>query len=147
MRMLRIERQFNVSPEKVFAAFTNPTDMRVWWTEDTVFEIDLQVGGKYAITRKEGEAILSMTGEYLEISFPHKLKYTCAMLDFSSVIDTITIEIISDGKGGSLMTFIQEVEGIDSELMQLSEGTVSESEKGWQMGFDLMRDNWAGTNS
>lgn len=146
MERLKIERQFNVSPEKVFAAFTNPKDMRVWWTEDTEFELDLKVGGRYSIIRKEGETTFKMTGEYLEVGFPCKLKYTCAMLDFSPIIDTITIEIKSDGKGGSLMAFIQEGKGIDGELKVLPQGMVSESEKGWQMGFNLMRDNWASTD-
>ena len=40
---LRIERSFHASPETVFDAFTEPTAMRVWWTENTSFEIDLRV--------------------------------------------------------------------------------------------------------
>lgn len=138
MKSLRIERQFDIGPEKVFAAFTNPEDMRAWWTEETEFEIDLRAGGKYVITRKEDDVTYRMTGAYLEVNKPNKLKYTCAMPDFSPIVDTITIEIRSDGKGGSLMSFLQEGEGIDSELQELPEGAVSESEKGWQMGFDLM---------
>lgn len=35
MKKLKIEREFNVVSEKVFGAFTNPREMRVWWTEDT----------------------------------------------------------------------------------------------------------------
>jgi len=143
MKNLRIERHFDVSEEKVFASFTHPDDMRIWWTDDTEFEIDLRVGGSYAISRKEGDMILTMTGDYLAVEYPYKLVYTCAMLDFSPIVDTITIEIHPDGSGGSNMTFTQEGEGIDSELKDLPEGTISESEKGWQMGFDLMADNWA----
>lgn len=142
MKSLKIVRKFDVMPEKVFAIFTKPKDMVVWWTEDTQFSIDLKVGGKYSIMRKEGDAIYNMTGEYLELHQPNKLKYTCAMLDFSPIIDTISIEIQPDGKGGSILTFIQEGEGIDSELKELPENTVSESEKGWKMGFDLMESHW-----
>ena len=40
------------------------------------------------------------------------------------------------------MIFIQEGEGIDTELKELPEGTTSESEKGWQLGFDLMEQSW-----
>lgn len=142
MKQLRIQRQFNVKPEQVFKAFTNPDDMIVWWTHDTVFDIDLQVGGKYTISRRDGENTFVMTGKYLEVDPPNKLVYTLAMPDFSPVTDTITIEIQPDGKGGSQMTFTQVGNGIDEELQQLAEGEVSESEKGWAYGFDLMMENW-----
>jgi len=142
MKSLKIERHFDVAPEKVFAIFTNPEEMIVWWTPDTKFDINLQVGGHYTITREEDGLIHRMTGEYLEVDKPNKLKYTCAMPDFSPITDNITIEIESDGKGGSNMIFIQEGEGINAELKELPEGTVSESEKGWQMGFDLMVEHW-----
>ncbi len=142
MKKLTIERQFSASPEKVFGAFTDPREMKVWWTMDTEFDIDLRVGGRYIITRKEGGITHRMTGEYLEIEKPNKLKYTCAMPDFSPITDTISIAIHSNGKGGSIMIFIQEGEGIDAELKELQEATASESEKGWQLGFDLMERSW-----
>lgn len=146
MKQLKIVRQFDVEPEKVFAAFTNPNDMIVWWTTDTKFDIDLRVGGQYTITRTEGETSFVMTGEYLEVEQPNRLKYTCAMPDFSPIVDTIAVEIKPDGSGGSQLTFIQVGEGIDEELQQLPEGTVSESEKGWNLGFDLMVRAWREKN-
>ena len=142
MRNLKIIRYFDVEPEKVFGVFTNPDEMIVWWTPDTKFDVDLRVGGQYSITRKEGETIFVMTGKYLEVEHPNKLKYTCAMPDFSPVVDTISIEIQPNGKGGSRFTFLQEGEGIDEELKQLPEGTISESDKGWNQGFDLMVQSW-----
>lgn len=142
MKTLKIERQFNVVPEKIFGAFTKPEEMRVWWTEDTEFDVDLRVDGNYTITREENGMILRMTGKFLEVEQPNKLKYTCAMPDFSPFTDTLTVEIHPDGKGGSRMIFTQEGEGIDVELSELPPGTVSESEKGWQQGFDLMEQSW-----
>lgn len=142
MKQLKIIKQFDVEPEKVFAAFTNPNDMIVWWTPDTKFDIDLRVGGQYTIMRTEGEDTFVMTGKYLEVKQPNKLKYTCAMPDFSPIVDTITVEIKPDGNSGSQLTFIQVGEGIDEELQQLPEGTISESEKGWNYGFDLMEQAW-----
>jgi uncharacterized protein YndB with AHSA1/START domain len=142
MKKLKLERKFDFSPHRVFEAFTIPEKMRVWWTGDTEFEIDLRIGGRYSIKRKEGEVTYIMTGEYLEIDKPNKLVYTYEMPDLSPNIDTIKIEIIPDKKGGSIMTFVQEGIDIDSELKELPEGTISESEKGWQQGFDLIRDAW-----
>ena len=142
MRELKIERHFDVEPEKVYRAFTNPKDMIVWWTPDTKFDIDLRVGGQYTISREEDGNKFVMTGKYLEVERPHKLKYTCGMPDFSPVMDTITVEIQADPKGGCQLTFIQVGVGIDEELKQLSEGTISETEKGWNYGFDLMEKSW-----
>jgi len=142
MKSLKIERYFKVTPERVFSIFTNPEELIVWWTPDTKFDIDLRVGGQYTITREENGIVHRMTGKYLEVEQPNKLKYTCAMPDFSPITDTITIEIHPGENGGSKMVFIQEGVGINEELKELPEGTVSESEKGWQMGFDLMEKYW-----
>jgi uncharacterized protein YndB with AHSA1/START domain len=76
---LQIVRKFAVAPEVVFDAFTKPEAMRVWWTEQTTFDIDLRVGGRWTITRQEGETLYEMTGEYLELERPYRLKYTIAM--------------------------------------------------------------------
>lgn len=147
MKQLKIVRYFSAHPEKVFAAFIKPEDMIVWWTPDTRFVIDLRVGGRYTITRTEGEDTFRMTGEYLEIDHPRKIKYTCSMPDFSKVVDTITIEIKPDGNKGSQLTFVQSGEGIDEELQNLPEGSVSESEKGWRYGFDLIEQNLKHSNN
>ncbi len=138
---LQIVRKFAVAPEVVFDAFTKPEAMRAWWTDQTTFAIDLQVGGRWTITRTEGETVYVMTGEYLEIARPYQLKYTIAMPQFSPNSDTISIEIKPD-QGGCVVTFVQCGEDIASELAALPPGEVSASEVGWQQGFDLMEAAW-----
>lgn len=140
---LRILRKFDVAPEVVFDTFTKPGSMRVWWTDQTTFDIDLRVGGQWKIDRKEGEETYTMTGEYLEIERPHRLRYTIAMPQFSPNSDTVTIDITPDGKGGCKMIFVQSGRDIAAELQELPPGEVSESEKGWEQGFDLMEAAWA----
>ncbi|MBP3193657.1 SRPBCC domain-containing protein [Natronogracilivirgula saccharolytica] len=83
-----------------------------------------------------------MTGEYLEAERPQRLKYTIAMPQFSPNSDIVTIDIVPDGVGGSKLTFVQSGKDIAAELRELPEGAISESEKGWQQGFDLMEDAW-----
>jgi uncharacterized protein YndB with AHSA1/START domain len=140
---LKIVRKFDVAPEIVFDAFTKPEAMRVWWTADTQFDIDLRVGGQWTITRVESDMTLAMTGEYLEIDRPHRLKHTIAMPQFSPNSDIISIQFNPDGKGGCEVTFVQSGPDIAEELNTIAPGEVSESEKGWQQGFDLMADAWA----
>ena len=139
---LKIVREFNVAPEVAFDAFTKPEAMRVWWTDDTTFDIDLRVGGRWTITRQEGEVTYTMTGEYLEVERPYRLRYTIAMPQFSPNSDTVVIDIAPDGKEGCKVTFVQYGKDIAAELQELRPGEVSESEKGWQQGFDLMEKAW-----
>lgn len=140
--VLRIVRQFNVAPEVVFDALTKPEAMRVWWTEDTTFDIDLCVGGTWTITRTEEDMSFMMTGEYMEVDRPERLQYTISMPQYSPNIDTVSIDISPDGKGGCNVDFVQNGPDIADELKALAAGEVSESEKGWQQGFDLMAAAW-----
>lgn len=137
-KILKIVRNFSATPEAVFDVFTKPEAMRVWWTDQTTFDIDLRVGGRWTIVRKEGDTTYTATGEYMEVERPHRLKYTYAMPQFSPNSDVISIEIESDGKGGSIMTYIHEGTDIAEELASVKAGAMSESEKGWRQGFDLM---------
>lgn len=64
------------------------------------------------------------------------------MPQFSPNSDTISIDITPEGKGGCEVIFVQSGPDIAEELKELSDGSVSESEKGWQQGFDLMAEAW-----
>ena len=141
---IRIVYPFKVKPQVVFDAFTKPEAMKVWWTETTEFDIDLQIGGNWTITRTAGENVYVAKGKYIEIDPPNRLKYSYAMPQFSPNTDTITIDIVPDGAGGAILTY--EVAGKDtaSELAELKEGEVSQSEQGWRMGFDMMAAAWEG---
>jgi uncharacterized protein YndB with AHSA1/START domain len=139
---LKIVRQFNVAPEVAFDAFTDPDAMRVWWTDDTTFDMDLRAGGTWTITRKEGDMVFTMTGEYLEFDRPYHLRQTISMPQFSPNSDIVTIDVKPVGNGGCEVTFVQNGDDIAAELEGLAPGTVSESEKGWQQGFDLMEAAW-----
>lgn len=141
-RNIRIVRRFDIAPEIVFDSFTDPASMRVWWTDDTTFDIDLRVGGHWTITRNESEFTFTMTGEYLAVDRPNKVSYTISMPQFSADIDIVTIDIAHDGKGGCEVIFVQTGPGIAAELQLLEPGIVSESEKGWTLGFDLMEAAW-----
>lgn len=139
--ILKIVRQFNVAPDIVFDAFTDPEAMRVWWTDETTFDFDLRVDGQWKIVRTEGEMIFTMLGEFLEVDRPHRLRYTIAMPQFSPNNDMITIDIAST-EDGCEMTFVQSGKDIAAELQDLEPGSISESEKGWQQGFDMMAEAW-----
>ena len=139
---LKIVRRFNVKPAVVFDVFTNPDSMKIWWTKNTSFDIDLKVGGRWTIMRQTQDAIYIVLGEYLEIEKPHKLKYSYAMPQYSTMIDTISIDMIADGEKGTIMTFEQVGKDIEKELSEVVEGSKSNSERGWNQAFDLMENAW-----
>jgi len=139
---LRIVRRFAVAPEVVFEALTVPEAMRVWWTEQTTFAIDLRVGGRWTIVRREGDQTFVAEGEYLEVDPPHRLRYTFGMPQFSPNRDTIAVEIAPEGTG-CVVVFEQSGVDIASELRDLAAGERPASEAGWQKGFDLMEAAWA----
>mgnify|MGYP002620079328 CR=1 FL=1 len=140
---LQIVRRFVVSPETVFDTLTKPDDMRIWWNEgETIFDIDLRVGGRWTIINRRGGEEYTATGEYLEVERPRRLKYTFAMPQFSPNSDTIAVEIEPEGDG-CVVTFVQSGEDIANELTATPPGAVSGSEAGWQQGFDLMAAAWA----
>ncbi|TVR97510.1 MAG: SRPBCC domain-containing protein [Trueperaceae bacterium] len=138
---LRIVRRFDVPPRKVFDAFTEPDAMRVWWTPDTSFDLDLRVGGRWRITRPDGDETLVMEGAYLEVDPPTRLRFTIAMPQFSGTADEISLTVEPDGVG-CVVTFEQTGDGIADELRALPTGATSASEAGWQQGFDLMEGAW-----
>jgi uncharacterized protein YndB with AHSA1/START domain len=141
-RGLRIERQFDVSPDVVFRMLTDPVEMRVWWGDDTEFDIDLRAGGRWTIIRREaGEEYLA-TGEYLVVDQPVRLVYTFSMPQFSQNSDTITVQIKPTSEG-CFVVFEQDGPDIAAELLNLPPGEPSPSEAGWQMGFDLMDAAWS----
>ena len=119
---LRIERRFDVPPETVFDTLTDPELMRIWWGDDAEFDIDLGVGGRWEITRREDGVSYLAKGNYLEIERPSRLQYTFGMPQFSPDFDTITIRIEADD-GGSFVTFEHSGDGIAMELRDLPPGT------------------------
>lgn len=140
--ILRIVRQFNVVPEVVFDALTKPEAMRVWWTDETEFDIDLRVGGTWTITRTDGDMTFMMTGEYLKVNRPSSLKYTISMPQYSPNSDTVSVDIVPNGNGGCEVTFVQSGPDIAEGLKALPNGEISQSEEGWQQGFDMMEEAW-----
>jgi uncharacterized protein YndB with AHSA1/START domain len=138
---LKIIRRFNTSPDVVFDAFTKPDAMRIWWSDETSFDIDLRTGGKWTITRKEGDQTYVMTGEYLEVDSPFRLRHTIGMPQYSPNFDIISIHIKPD-KDGSVLIFEQSGSDIETEIQELEPGETSPSEAGWQQGFDLMEAAW-----
>lgn len=103
---LRVSRHFSASPEQVFDAWLDPKTASKWLFATPTGEIvrcdiDAKVGGKFTITRRDGEDI-DHTGEYVEIDRPRRLVFTFAVQKFSAEETRVTIDITPSDNGCDL---------------------------------------------
>jgi len=73
---VKFEKAFDAPVAKVWAAWTNPEELKKWWGPDNVTipecEIDLRVGGRVYIVMEATEAM----GEYAGTRWPMEAKIT-----------------------------------------------------------------------
>src|SRR5689334_15946517 len=99
---LRMSRRFAATPERVFAAWTDPAIARRWLftvpeSEAHAIELDVRAGGKWEISDRRGGVDYRALGEYLAVEPPHRLVFTFGMPQFSPEFDRVTVEIAADG--------------------------------------------------
>ena len=79
--VLRITRNFDATPERVYQAFTNPGDLEKWFgpkgVDCIVHDIDPRPGGAYSFTmRNENGEEHPLSGVFQEVIPDKKLVYT-----------------------------------------------------------------------
>jgi uncharacterized protein YndB with AHSA1/START domain len=120
IKQLVIERTFKSPPERVFAAFTEPDQLKKWWWPNgftcPAAEVDLRVGGKYRLAMEWPGSIPAadqfshyMGGEYYEIDPPHRLVMSGrAVNDDQGELFATLIEVtFATCEGGTALTVRQ----------------------------------------
>ena len=69
------------TPERIFAALTNPEERMKWWGQEgrfrvSQFESDLRPGGKWVMRGDASGKPFTLSGEYREIERPRLLVFT-----------------------------------------------------------------------
>ena len=105
---VRVAQRIKASPERLFHAWTDPTQLAHWWRmegEGWSFagaSVDLRVGGQYrlAMTAPDGQTHVAI-GEYQEVRRPTRLAFTWGWeKPASRVSDTlVTVELNDIGDG------------------------------------------------
>jgi uncharacterized protein YndB with AHSA1/START domain len=109
---LTLKRHIKATPDRVFAAWTEPEKILRWFGPDSgpVKEAtaDVRVGGRYAVTfhTEDGEQH-HVSGHYREVVPNAKLVFTWAWRTMPERESLVTILIKPDG-AGSLLTLIHE---------------------------------------
>lgn len=110
---LRVERQFQASPERVFQAWTTAEELSRWSSPNDAraeVELELRVGGRYrmAMTGPDG-ASHRVVGVYRTIDAPRRLVYTWrweTIPDFPETV--VTVELRARADGGTDLLLVHE---------------------------------------
>lgn len=101
--VLRLERRFKATADRVFRAWTEPEAMRRWKApgeaEVALAESDLRVGGTYRIhMRGPDGTVYRLIGEYREVTIPSRLVYTWRWEHEADPLETlVTVEFRAAG--------------------------------------------------
>jgi uncharacterized protein YndB with AHSA1/START domain len=109
---LTIKRRFSASPEKVFAAWTDPEKVGQWFgcAGSSVIEasLDVRVGGSYTIViRKENGEESRVGGVYRDIIPNRKLVFTWAP-DWRLQAESLVTLLVTPADSGCYLTLIHE---------------------------------------
>ena len=103
--VIRIVREFDAPPERVFRAFTDP-DVFVRWLGPTTTSVRLDrweavTGGSYRYTMlRDGVELATFWGSFHEVRSPDRLVQTQSMegMGDGAVLNTLTFEELPDGR-------------------------------------------------
>jgi uncharacterized protein YndB with AHSA1/START domain len=127
-----VTRNFDASPEKLFAAWVEPQLANKWLfttkTSTAEHVLDARVGGTYRIVRRRDGKEYVAVGEYKEVAPPHRLVFTFGMPQFAADFDTVAVDLEPVGAGCRL-TLTQS---------GLRPGYDASTVKGWEKMFDLL---------
>ncbi len=139
-----IERTYPISPERVFAAFSDPATKHRWFVDDEAsgsedFGMDFRVGGieRKRFSNKHG--VFTNDTVYLDIVPNRRIvfAYTMSMGDRRFSSSHATVELLATGKGTDLIFTEQGAyfEGADGVKMR---------EDGWRLLFESLAKELAG---
>ena len=102
METLVVRRTIQASPERLFAAWTEPEQLRAWWGPEGVVciaaEVDLRPGGHYRIGNQlPDHTVLWIVGEFELVEAPRRLVYTWRLEGISQTTERVTVQFESRG--------------------------------------------------
>lgn len=127
MVTLVVRKTIRAKAKRLFAAWTTPGQLKLWWGPQGVkcieAEVDLRCGGRYRIANQLPDGnILWITGEFEVIEAPRKLVYTWRIEPETESLERVTVQF--------------EERGVDTEVIVTHERIASEElrkmhEQGW----------------
>lgn len=105
---LETRRFIPASPERVFAAWTDPIELEKWWGPANVrcisAEIDLRVGGQYRICNElPDKTVIWIEGVFEQIQQPNLLVYTWRTGAQSATTEIVTVRMRPQDRGTEIV--------------------------------------------
>jgi uncharacterized protein YndB with AHSA1/START domain len=99
---LVVRKTIQASPERLFAAWTEPEQLRAWWGPEGVIciaaDVDLRRGGRYRIGNQlPDQRVLWIVGEFEVVEPPRRLVYTWRLEGISETAERVTVQFESQG--------------------------------------------------
>ena len=112
LRSIELRRTYPAPPNRVFAAWTRPELLKMWWGvadgyTTPLAEVDLKVGGRYRLGMlpPDRDDLIVISGEYQVIEPPEKLVFSWEIESKSGpdMISTITLQFLKKGNSTELV--------------------------------------------
>ena len=102
MVTLIVRKTIRASAERLFQAWTDPSQLTQWWGPAGVqcieAQVDLRMGGRYRIANRLPDGnTLWITGEFEVIQPPRKLVYTWRIEPEAKISERVTVQFESGG--------------------------------------------------
>lgn len=134
---VRITRQFQASPARVFDAWLTPSLIQQWMfgarlREEEILSIsvDERVGGKFSFLVRRQEHILDHNGTYLDLAPPFRLVFTWGVGKYAADESQVTVDITPSAYGCELTL----VHRMDNKYAEYA----SRTEAGWNKMIGLL---------
>lgn len=98
---VRITREFNASPERLWQAHTQPDQIVQWWSESKVDKFEFKVGGVWRfVSQGDDGKENAFNGVFKEIEEPKKIVRTFEYEPWAGHVmtETVTFEPLDGGK-------------------------------------------------
>jgi len=132
--MIRLERDFDASPEALYAAWTQPDIMNRWFGR---VEADVRHGGRYRI-ESDGDAgeVYVHSGRYLALEPDHFVRQTFLAEGgepnpYTEEFIAVSLRPLADGRSRLVLD-----NGWNGP--PLAEGDIETAKQGWSMWLDLL---------
>lgn len=131
-KSLVVRRTVRATPERVFAAWTTPEQLQVWFgprgVKCTSAQVDLRIGGAYRLeNRRSDGTVVNIRGVYETIEPPRRLVFSWMIDDANSPPSRVIVEL--QGRGDVTEVVVRH-ERILDEATRASHGS------GWEQCLD-----------
>jgi uncharacterized protein YndB with AHSA1/START domain len=104
---VKITRDFNATPERMWQAHTLPDQIAQWWDKTTIDKFELKVGGVWRfVSNSDDGKEHAFNGVFKELDEPKKIVRTFEYEPYPGhiMVETITFEPLIDGKTKQVTT-------------------------------------------